>query len=151
MFIFSIQYASLAYMHNYVTTDCIKIRNYTIFFIASQMWLLGRILTLLVGLDVDEDDELWENFCTMMDVVDILFSQKVSKDLTVYLKSLISKDHEEFKRLYLDASIIPKMHFMIHMPRLISELVLLYHCTFHCFQSVNEITKFHVHNFCIYP
>ena len=85
---------------------------------ASQMWLLGRILPLIIGEHVPEDDEHWMLFLQLMDIVDILFAPSISEDYAVYVDTLIHDHHHEFCHLYKDASIIPKMHFMVHMPRL---------------------------------
>ena len=41
--------------------------------VAAQMWLLGRILPLVIGDLVPNDDERWSNFLLMMEIVDILF------------------------------------------------------------------------------
>ena len=82
------------------------------------MWLLGRILPLVVGDLVPDDDDRWINFCVMMDIVDILFAPIICEDDAPYLAALISDHHEQFAYLYPHSSIIPKMHFMVHMPRL---------------------------------
>ena len=83
------------------------------------MWLLARILPLLVGDCVPDDDERWENFLTLMEIVDRLFCPRLTEDDATYLRWLISDHHNDFVSLYPDMSVIPKMHFMIHMPRLI--------------------------------
>lgn len=83
------------------------------------MWLLGRILPLVIGDFVPEDEEKWENFICLMKIVDILFSPKISMDQVGYLARIITEHHRTFRQLYPEASVIPKMHFMIHMPRLI--------------------------------
>ena len=85
---------------------------------AAQMWLLARTLPVLVGDRIPDDDERWENFLRMMDIVDRLFSPKTSEDDATYVRWLISDHHNEFCRLYPTMSVIPKMHFMVHMPRL---------------------------------
>lgn len=82
------------------------------------MWLLGRIFPLIIGECVTEDDERWMLYLQMMDIVDILFSPTTSEDYAIYLSTLINDRHEDFARLYPDSNIIPKMHFMVHMPRL---------------------------------
>lgn len=82
------------------------------------MWLLGRILPILIGRYVPDDDDMWRNFCLMMEIVDILFSTKLTKDDAEYLKCLIKDHHEDFCQIYPNASVIPKMHFMIHLSRL---------------------------------
>ena len=92
-------------------------------FVASQMWLFGRILPFLIGEYVPEEDEWWILFLQLMDIVDILFSPNTSEDYAVYLSTLISDHHDEFCRLYPNSSIIPKMHFMIHTPRLMIKYI----------------------------
>ena len=87
-------------------------------FIASQMNLLGHILPLVIGYFVPEDDEHWQLFLRLMDIVDLLLSPNTSDDHASYVAALISEHHHDFLRLYPDKSIIPKMHFMVHMPRL---------------------------------
>ena len=87
--------------------------------VAAQMWLLGRILPLVIGDLVPNDDERWSNFLLMVEIVDILFCPNLCEDNAVYLSTLFSDHHEQFSKLYPDDSIIPKMHFMVHMPRLI--------------------------------
>lgn len=54
----------------------------------------------------------------MMEIVDRLFCPRVTEDDATYIKWLISDHHKEFHSLYPEMSIIPKMHFMVHMPRL---------------------------------
>jgi len=82
------------------------------------MWLLGRILPIVIGDLVPEGDPHWENYLIMMRITDILFSQRSSEDLIGYLSQKIFLHHTQFKDLYPNESVIPKMHFMVHMPRL---------------------------------
>ena len=51
-----------------------------IIYLASQMWLLGRILPILIGDLVLEDNEYWILFLKLMDTVDILFSPTIIED-----------------------------------------------------------------------
>ncbi len=87
--------------------------------LAAQMWLLGRILPLIVGDLVPDDDERWLNYLRMMEIVDLLFCSQISEDSCAYLAALINDHHREFTELYPNASVLPKMHFMVHMARLI--------------------------------
>ncbi len=82
------------------------------------MNLLGHVLPLIIGDFVLEDDQHWELFLQLMDIVDILFSPTTSADFAAYVSTLISDHHHEFCKLYPEHSVIPKMHFMVHMPRL---------------------------------
>ena len=82
------------------------------------MWLLGRILPLLIGDLVPRGDKKWDNFLTMMRIMDILFAPTTTEDLLGYLSHILEAHHHEFTKLHPVQSIIPKMHFMVHMPRL---------------------------------
>jgi len=83
------------------------------------MWFMGRVLPLIIGDLVPDDDERWLNFSLMMDIVDLLFAPVISDDKVAYLSVLISDHHSTFVDLYPEHSVIPKMHFMVHMPCLI--------------------------------
>ena len=86
------------------------------------MNLLGHVLPLIVGdFVVLEDDQHWELYLQLMDIIDILFSPTTSTDFAAYVSTLISDHHNEFCKLYPEHSVIPKMHFMVHMPRLMIE------------------------------
>lgn len=52
----------------------------------------------------------------MLDIVDIIFAPVVDQSVVAHLRSKIQEHHMEFTRLYPDASVIPKMHFMVHYP-----------------------------------
>lgn len=73
----------------------------------------------MMGHLIPEVDENWKNFLTLVTAMDILLAQRVTEDEVAYLQLLIEQHHETFRNLYPEASIIPKMHYMIHMPRLI--------------------------------
>ena len=88
---------------------------------AMQMWTLARFLPLVIGHIIPEDNENWENFLCLLDIMDILFAHNVIADACGYLEVLISDHHSTFLELYPHVSITMKMHSIIHMPRLIQE------------------------------
>ena len=88
---------------------------------AMQMWSLARFLPLVIGHLIPEDDELWDNFLCLLDIMDILFARDIEAHVCGHLEVLISEHHSTFSDLYPHASITMKMHSIIHMPRLILE------------------------------
>ena len=60
------------------------------------MWLFGRILPIVVGEHIPEDDEWWLLFLELMDIVDLLFSPKTTEYYAVYLISLINDHYQTF-------------------------------------------------------
>lgn len=85
------------------------------------MWTAGRFFPLVMGHLVPEENENWQNFLLLLEIMDILFSREILKEECGYLESLINDHHLKFKELYPGVSITMKMHSMIHMPRLILE------------------------------
>ena len=81
------------------------------------MWCLGRFLPLLVGAYVPHEDEKWQLYITLLEIVDVILSQAITASKAAFLKDLIEDHHTRFVQLYPRASVIPKMHYMIHYPR----------------------------------
>ena len=85
------------------------------------MWLLGRILPAMVGNFVPESDEHWRNLVLLLQITDYLLSPRITQDDAAFLQYQIAEHHQQFVNLYPNQSIIPKMHYMVHMPRLMIE------------------------------
>lgn len=75
----------------------------------------------MIGSKIPNDDYAWANFLLIMEIVDRLFAPQIDDDDAAYLRILICDHHTEFCQIYPEESIIPKMHFMVHMPRLMIE------------------------------
>ena len=84
--------------------------------VASKMWCLGRLLPLMIGDLVSEDDETWELFLLLLTIMDYVFAPKASGDSVAYVRMLINDHHAKFRELYPECSVIPKMHYMVHIP-----------------------------------
>lgn len=91
---------------------------YNSLLIASQMWTLGRFLPLVVGHFIPENNEYWINYLRLLEIMSIVFGPVAEKNECVYLESLISDHHISLKMLYPNLHITPKLHYMIHIPRL---------------------------------
>lgn len=57
-----------------------------------QMWTFARFLPLVIGHKISEDDEYWQNYLCLLDIVDIVFAREIAMEKCGYLESLIS-DH----------------------------------------------------------
>ena len=73
----------------------------------------------MVGHKVPTTDEYWVNYLDLLSITDHLLAPEITEDDVVHLSTMISDHHTEFKHLYPHASVTPKMHYLIHMPRLI--------------------------------
>ena len=87
--------------------------------IATQAWTLARLLPFMVAGCIPDDDDHWSNYLLMLQISDYLLAPEISEEEVAYVKVLIKDHHVAFRELYPEASIIPKMHYIIHMPRLI--------------------------------
>ena len=87
-----------------------------IIYTADQMWCLARLLPFMIGNLVPEDDPHWHNFLLLLTIIDYTFAPVVSPDEVAYLHSIIEEHNSSFKALYPDSSMIPKLHYIIHIP-----------------------------------
>lgn len=69
---------------------------------ATQMWCFGRLLPLMIGEKIEENNPHWDNFLLLLSIVDYCLAPVISKHWTAYLRMIISDHHEEFK-----SSILP--------------------------------------------
>lgn len=85
-------------------------------YIASKMWTLARYLPLLIGRNIPDEDSHWLHYLELLDIIDLVFAQVVRPDTPAYLMEILEAHLLLFKKLYPEASVIPKMHFLIHIP-----------------------------------
>ena len=74
------------------------------------------MLPLLIGDYVTENEAHWDNFLLMLTITDYVFAPLVSEDTIAHLKILIQEHHDAFCTLYPSAPIIPKHHYVVHLP-----------------------------------
>ena len=61
------------------------------------------------------DSHHWECFSSLLEIMGIAFSVRISLETIVYLKSAIKNHLLLFKNAFPDAPIIPKQHFLVHI------------------------------------
>ena len=83
---------------------------------ASQKWFLFRVLPLLIGSLVPENNLYWQLILKLRNIVDIVFADEVTEGLISYLKYLIQDHHTLFQQLFPTVKLLPKHHFLIHYP-----------------------------------
>lgn len=87
--------------------------------LATQTWCLARLLPLIIGKEVPMDDEHWENYLLLLQMLDYIFAPTLTPEAVAHLKILIKDHHQGFRNLYPTSSITPKMHYIVHYPDLI--------------------------------
>ena len=94
----------------------------SLLFIASQMWVLGRFLPLMIGHLISEDDDHWTHYIQLLEIVDMIFAPIIDSSAPGYLEVLIEENLEDFVKLYKE-TVLAKMHYLIHIPRLLARYI----------------------------
>ncbi|XP_064475511.1 uncharacterized protein LOC135389386 [Ornithodoros turicata] len=88
---------------------------------ASQKWCLFYVFPLVFAELIPEGNEHWEIYLQLRGIVEIIFADELLKDYLAYLQDEIRLFLSAFSAMY-PGKMIPKMHFLLHYPRVISEL-----------------------------
>lgn len=80
---------------------------------AKEAWQFAYILPLLIGDLVDEHDEVWLLYKTLLKLVELCLSSSFDDTSLDLLKSLV-KEHNTIYQKYFGA-LKPKMHFITHL------------------------------------
>ena len=94
--------------------------TYIFVFLASQTWVLGRLLPVMIGHLVPLEDPYWEHFLQLLDMMELMFAPLVRHDTPAYLQVVVEENLTEFTKLYPNHPIIPKLHYLIHIPQYLS-------------------------------
>ena len=78
---------------------------------------------MMIGDKVPDGDEHWANFLDLLKITDLLLAPELTEDDVSYMAVMITDHHQQFKHLYPHASVTPKMHYLLHMARIILKYV----------------------------
>ena len=92
------------------------------------MWNLAVYLPVLIGDRIPFEDDHWECYLLLLDIPQLCTTKTTSSAYAEVLEVLIHDHHALFTRCYPRASIIPKMHYMVHFPRQIIRYI--QYCSF---------------------
>ena len=81
------------------------------------MWTLSRFLPLTVGKNISQDNAYWQHFIEVVEILDYVLRPIVRPSTPENLSAVISSNLFDSQLLYPDASFLPKMHYMTHIPR----------------------------------
>jgi hypothetical protein len=79
------------------------------------------MLPATIGSFVPEGHNQWRSFLDLLTIMDILMAPRITTDELAYVQVLITEHLQEIKEVYPTINIIPKMHYMVHMPRIATE------------------------------
>ena len=83
---------------------------------SSQALTLCRLLPLMIGDRIPENDLHWKYYLILLKIMDIVSSPLLSKGHCSVLKLYITEHHSMFKSLHGDSSLTAKFHFFLHYP-----------------------------------
>ena len=107
---------------------------------AVEKWCLFRLLPLLIGDVVDEKDKAWQLYLLAREICEILLAPVVDPAWLPYLELLIAH-HHALLRDVAPKAFIPKMHFIVHYPRLLLTFGPLRHLWTMRFEAVHQYFK----------
>ena len=84
---------------------------------ASEFLTFVKILSLIVGPVINENNKYWNLFIHLREIVSIVTQFSITRDITYYLQTVI----EEMLQMYVhltNQTLIPKMHFLLHYPEI---------------------------------
>jgi len=79
------------------------------------MWCLARHLPLLIGSLVSEENQYWDNFLTLLSIIDFIFAPLITSAKADYIAATTEDFLQDFVELYPERHLIPKMHYMVHL------------------------------------
>ncbi len=88
---------------------------------AHENWCLLRLLPLMVGWKVQEEEQEWQLLMTLKDIVELVMSPTHMDESIGHLDSLIAEHRLRFFSVFPQGKLIPKHHFLEHYPQLIKE------------------------------
>lgn len=80
---------------------------------ATQTRCLAWLLPLMIGNEIPTDNECWDNYVILLEMLDYIFTPTLTSDAVAHLNILINDHH---LALYPTCPIIPKMHYVVHYP-----------------------------------
>ena len=84
------------------------------------MWCLGRFLPLIIGDKIPSGHQYWDNYLAHLEIMDEVFAPIIHEERTDYVCMLVEDFLKEFKRLYPERPLTPKMHYLVHIATWIS-------------------------------
>ena len=85
------------------------------------MWNLAILLPIMIGDKISVDDKKWECYLLLIEIIKICTAHITSRELSDYLAVLIEEHHKLFRSCYPAVSMTPKSHYMVHIPRLLTQ------------------------------
>ncbi|XP_048100473.1 uncharacterized protein LOC125295253 [Alosa alosa] len=107
---------------------------------ASERWCLFRLLPFIIGHHIPVGNPHWELYLLCRDVADIILSPSIKQSILHYLAIQIGHFLSLFSSLF-PGKVTPKLHYLIHYPRLIEKFGPLRHLWCMRFEGKHQYFK----------
>ncbi|CAG9773530.1 unnamed protein product [Ceutorhynchus assimilis] len=111
---------------------------------SSEMSAFVAYFGFLVGDFVDPQDEYWHFYYTLIQIIHIIIKPIVNKEQLSFLGLLIKEHHEQYILLFND-NLKMKHHWLLHYPRIISEVGPLCYLSSIRYEAFHKIAKTNAH------
>ena len=99
-----------------------QLKIFLLFVLASQCWCLLRIFPMLVGESIPENEPAWNLYLLFLKIVDMCCTPIISLVTVLDLEMSLQCFFNEFRTVYPEETITPKMHNILMYPRLIRKV-----------------------------
>lgn len=82
-------------------------------------WCLLRLIVLIVGELIPEDEPAWQIILDLKDIVDLVVCPVHTNESIAYLENKISEHRHRYCTLFPERKLLPKHHYLEHYPALI--------------------------------
>ncbi|XP_051786106.1 uncharacterized protein LOC127528849 [Erpetoichthys calabaricus] len=106
-----------------------------------ENWTLLRLLPLMIGHLVPENNKTWGILMKLKDIVEILSSSKFTDESLCYLESKISDHRHLLQEVFPELKFRPKHHYLEHYPHLIRYFGPLLEFWTICFEGEHSFFK----------
>jgi len=72
------------------------------------------ILPSIISEHIPEDDEFWQNFIILLQILLLSITPVISLNTADTVLALVAKHNKNYDCLYLKESLTPKFHYLVH-------------------------------------
>ena len=115
--------------------------SYKLKYNAAQARLFLRLLPFFISNHVDAEDEHFLFLIELSSIVNLLYAPIIKIESIQVLRQLIREHLHKFTTLFEDVNILPKQHYLIHLPTMITQLGPLIRSSCFAFESAHNYFK----------
>ena len=115
--------------------------QYKLKYKAAQARIFLRLLPFFIAPFVDTNNEYYTFLMELIQIVQIIMSPVITIDTIQHLKQLIAEHLTKFTMLFPDKNILPKQHYLIHIPNMIKSVGPMVRSSCFSFEAAHKYFK----------